>query len=810
MYRVSHAAVAGYPVSPAVASGGLDVRDVPDVPKNLDFTNRLAVSDAHRHLAATPALQRFCDGAFDGVDTQKIYDLLAGLALCRDADALEQRTSAIPVTRTEAVMTLAQHLSPAGAYALLQTLPPRQEPNGFSTYLSTADRHWLIGQVYATGGETALALESYARAVHAFEKPERHGEAAYVEKLIADLDLRLGRFAAAGRTYAQAGYHNTLERRHSRAARDYQEAQAAFVQARWLNEAATMQEQTAASFFEAEEYDKAAVRYLPLAAYHRHDHPWAAALRYEMAATAFTAAGERNRAAHAFELAAACYTQAGRHLEAARALEHAERIYRSKRATTRANDAAVWAAASYEQAAARCAQAGNPLGLAREIAALKHAALALERADAQARAALIYRELAAAHRAAGELDLAERADAAANAAQAHRQEPAPDASGATERAVPADVPPQGGRREPPRPPAIDADGNTALAHERAAAAYARLRQFDPAIQCYEKAVFAYTQLGRHEQARDAHLSLATTHCDAARCYARDGREARRAADAWRQAADVYRWLGDYLRAAHAQANAEHVGQHAEPAASPRRGDAALCTAHAYRLLAEHLPHSSRGRVQAGAAWANAAAAYERAGDDALAAYAHIKAAQAFRHNRQLKAAHEADRSAAILYKRVATDAGARGAPAVAADAWEAAAAASARTGDDGAAARAETLAAQAYRAINQFENARNADLRAAKAYARVARHYTESLQDAASAATFWEKGAAAYQRADEHARVAETLLLAAACHLCASTDGRPAADAYRRAADAFRRAGQLILANEAAALAIRAAAPTSA
>lgn len=180
------------PVGVGTAPPGL-----PDVPADLDFGNSAAVRDMHQSLMEAPALQRWCEQTFDGVDMANVRSAVASLILHKHATARQARADAIPDERQAALVTLAPRLSPTGNAELRHTLDTNAAPQGGAAYLADSDRLCLVGRAchrdadaQVCEGHWASAARDYATAARAY------AQVAGQEAMVEQLD-RLGAHAQA-------------------------------------------------------------------------------------------------------------------------------------------------------------------------------------------------------------------------------------------------------------------------------------------------------------------------------------------------------------------------------------------------------------------------------------------------------------------------------------------------------------------------------------------------------------------------------------------------------------------------------------
>lgn len=285
------------PSDTVAATGGHDAWPV--VSETLDFNNRQALIEAHQQLTQVPALTRFCDEAFGGVDEAANRTAVATLILCLHADARTQRTDLIPGNRDDALTTLARRLTPTGETRLRQSLGAHAAENPFSQRLAQADRLALIAHVYRN---------RFDELEQAFPPAPAHA-------------TRSTRVDAWVRAAALLGARTDA---CEQAVNHYEEAARAYTQAGRPAQVAATWAALAALWRQAGEPAQAveAARNAVLA-YREAEDSWQAANALVMVAEAEQQANRPAEAATAFLLASDVYTEMNAHAQAARLLGRA-------------------------------------------------------------------------------------------------------------------------------------------------------------------------------------------------------------------------------------------------------------------------------------------------------------------------------------------------------------------------------------------------------------------------------------------------------------------------------------------------------
>lgn len=142
---------------------------MPVIPPGLDFQDGEALSAVRQALLQAPALQRWCDEAFDGTNADQVRADVVELMLHAHADDGHPPGEALAL-REIVLARLAGRLSPTGAQALRRSLDPNAPANMFAQHLAEQDRWHLDGEVWRQDGETCRARSEYAQAATCFKR----------------------------------------------------------------------------------------------------------------------------------------------------------------------------------------------------------------------------------------------------------------------------------------------------------------------------------------------------------------------------------------------------------------------------------------------------------------------------------------------------------------------------------------------------------------------------------------------------------------------------------------------------------------
>lgn len=137
---------------------------VAGVSPNLEIMDTDALLAEQQRLTQHPALQRWCELTFNGVNHKAVIKALAVLMLYTHTGTRYENPAAMLETtlgpRQDAVATLAAHLCPTSAETLRQNLHPSVAPDPFSPYITDSERMCLAAELYRQDGDALVSAGS--------------------------------------------------------------------------------------------------------------------------------------------------------------------------------------------------------------------------------------------------------------------------------------------------------------------------------------------------------------------------------------------------------------------------------------------------------------------------------------------------------------------------------------------------------------------------------------------------------------------------------------------------------------------------